>query len=43
MGRGWPTGSNDISYRRHSRLQLWRLRPSHCRARRTRAHHPLRV
>nr|WP_265331921.1 hypothetical protein [Pseudomonas putida] len=43
MGRCWPTGSNDLSYGRYPCLQLWRLRPSHCRARRTRAHHPLRV
>nr|WP_242487313.1 hypothetical protein [Pseudomonas sp. TH15] len=29
MGRRWPTGSDDFSYRRHPRLQLRRLRPGH--------------
>ncbi|WP_346269178.1 hypothetical protein [Pseudomonas sp. MWU16-30322] len=43
MGCGWPTGSDDLSYRCHPRLQLRRLWPDHRRARRTRAHHPLRV
>ncbi|UVK91078.1 hypothetical protein LOY52_09145 [Pseudomonas sp. B21-051] len=43
MGRGWPTGADDVAWRRHPRLQLRRLRPGHCRTRRTRAHHPLRV
>ncbi|HEX4550648.1 MAG TPA: hypothetical protein VH303_19855 [Pseudomonas sp.] len=33
VGRRWPTGSDDLSYRRHPRLQLRRLRPGHRRAR----------
>nr|WP_254846344.1 hypothetical protein [Pseudomonas koreensis] len=33
LGRRWPTDSDDFSYRQHSRLQLWRLRSGHCRAR----------
>nr|WP_263596700.1 hypothetical protein [Pseudomonas fluorescens] len=43
MGRRWPTDPDDFSDRRHPRLQLWRLQPGYCRARRTRAHHPFRV
>nr|WP_315438362.1 hypothetical protein [uncultured Pseudomonas sp.] len=43
MGCHWPTGSDDFAYRRHPRLQLRRVRPGHGRARRARAHHPLRV
>nr|WP_241824500.1 hypothetical protein [Pseudomonas fluorescens] len=31
VGRRWPTDPDDTSYRRHPRVQLQRLRPSHCR------------